>query len=131
MKKEFQNLIKTSINSLIKSGVVKSVTAEQFNNENRLIAKLKGEDSTYAEIIIGRASSKIIYKNGGLDERLINESNIVLMDDEYGNNLRFTTNEYTNLENTFEIEKDKKTKDLEAKQLSKITRILEDYWRDN
>jgi hypothetical protein len=130
MKEEFKNLVQTSISSLIKAGVVKSVSVDQLNQNDRLIATLEGKNSTFAEVLIGRDSSEIIYKNGGLSERMINESTLVLLEDRsLGDNLRFTTTEYTNLDNMFEIPKDKKTKDAEAKQLSSIITILESYWK--
>jgi hypothetical protein len=130
MKKEFKNLVQTSIISLIKAGVVKSVTIDQLNENGRLFATLEGENSNFAEVLIGRDSSEIIYKNGGLSERMINESSLVLLEDRtLGDNLRFTTTEYTNLANMFEIPKDRKTKDTENKQLSSIITILEKYWK--
>ncbi|WP_188051776.1 hypothetical protein [Flavobacterium sp. GP15] len=132
MKNEFENLTKTSITSLIESGIVKSVTVEQLNENNRLIATLTGKNSTYAEILIGKESSKIILKSGGLSERMLSESSLVLIDGELGKNLRFTTTEYSDVGKVLGIEevKSKKIKNFEAKQLLSITEILESYWRD-
>lgn len=128
--KGFENLVRTSISSLKEAGIVKSVNVIcQLNENNRLVAILEGANSTFAEILIGRVSSEIILKKGGISESMINESSLVLLDDNMlGNRLRFTTTVYTDLANIFESPKDKRTKDLDFKRFTSIEKMLKSYW---
>ena len=125
---EFNDLPRASIISLIKAGIIKSVNKDITNHNNLEMVQIEGNHSTFAEILIGKESSKIININNGLNENLINESCLVIIKVKDLDRLRFTTSDYTNLKRIFNIPEDIKTRKKQAHDLIRIKKILEEYW---
>jgi len=103
MKKNIGNnyyiLKKASIVDLKKDGIVKSV--EVYTNEyGSYVAKIVDSFSTTIEVLIGSKSVDLILSKGELSESLENSAFIVLIDEEE-EELRFTTNLYTQARHIF------------------------------
>ena len=69
-KTKIDDAIQISLHSIIKSGIVKSVSFDQVNANNRIIATLEGKDSTYAEILLGEKSNQVINDEGGWKDNM-------------------------------------------------------------
>jgi hypothetical protein len=127
-KKEFKDLTRASISSLIKAGVIKSVSKELIYLNGRIMIQVESIDSTFAEIIIGKTSSKIIIENDGLNEHYLNEASLIITKVNDIECLRFSTTKYTDLLRIFGGSEDIKTKKKAAKDFKIITKMLEEYW---
>jgi len=127
-RKEFNDLTRASIISLIKAGIIKSVSKDITRHNSRVMVHLEGSNSTFAEILIGRESSEIINKNDGLDDNLINEASLIIIKENDLDRLRFITSDYTNLHRIFNIPEAIEIRKKQARDLKIITKILGEYW---
>ena len=127
-KKEFKDLTRASISSLIKAGVIKSVSKELIYLNGRIMIQVESNDSTFAKIIIGKPSSELIIENDGLYEHFLNEASLIITKVNDIECLRFSTTKYTDLQRIYGGIEDIKTRKKAAIDFKIITKMLEEHW---
>lgn len=129
-KTKIDDAIQISLHSIIKSGIVKSVSFDQVNANNRIIATLEGKDSTYAEILLGEKSNQVINDEGGWKDNMNFRSFLVLQERaQNGSNLRFVIYPYTSLPDVFDLPESSTIEKLKASHHKSIMNALNSYWK--